>query len=513
MGLKRTIARNAIWNWAGMGAAMLGGFVVMPFLIRKLGDTGYGLWILISSFTGYFGLLDLGVRSAVGRNLAFHRARGDQPAVNALLSTACALLFVPALLTILGTALGQPLFLVLFPDIPPEMVPVVRLVLVLIGVNLALYLLLSVFDATLWACQRFDVLNAIDITVTVLRVGTTFLLIHDRESLIPLAVITLGSTLLMGGAKAVASFRLVAGLRIAPGCIGRQAAGQLFGYGFWNFLLSVGHLVTNQIGPLIIGARLGLSLITPFTIAARLIGYAQALFTAGHGVLTPLATSLHATQEHDRQRRLFLVGSRYSLVMAAGLMLYLIFLGRAFITLWAGPHQADAHNLVIILALGELLPLSQGISQSLLLAQGRHRGLALMGLVENGLVLVLTGCLVLPLGLTGIAMGLAIPALLGRGAFRMVLACRCSEVPLGQFLRQAVAPAAAAVVAPGFVLAVLAGWRLPRSWPELIGYSLLYGFCLVAACAAVFHDGRELLGQMGYRLLGPIRKIARSRQP
>lgn len=498
MGLKRTIARNALWNWAGMGAGMVGGFVVLPFLVRTLGDTGYGLWIVIASFTGYFGLLDLGVRAAVGRNLAFHRAREDQAAVNGLLSTAIALLLVPATLGFLGTFLGQPLFFYLF-EVPPELRAPVQATLCLVGLNLALYLLLSVFDATLWAWQRFDVLNAIDITVTGLRVGATFLLIRSSDSLVSLALITLSSTVLMGAAKAVVSFRLISGLRVGVRRVGRQPARQLFGYGFWNFLLSLGTLISSQIGPLIVGARLGLGLITPFTIATRLIGYAQALFMAGNGVLTPLATALHATEQHEQQRRLFLVGSRYSLVLAAGLMLYLICLGRAFITLWAGTHLAPAHDLVIILALGEVLPLSQGISQSLILAQGQHRGLALMGLVENGLVLLLAFGLVQPLGLTGMAVSLAIPAVLGRGLFRLVLACRCSQVPLSQFLRQALVPAVQVILIPGIFLSGLARWRQPQSWPELIIYTILYGLCLAAFCAAVFGGGREMLVRIGRR--------------
>lgn len=50
-----------VWNIAGMAVGILAGFVVAPFLVRRLGETSYGLWIPIGSLTGYFGLLDLGV--------------------------------------------------------------------------------------------------------------------------------------------------------------------------------------------------------------------------------------------------------------------------------------------------------------------------------------------------------------------------------------------------------------------------------------------------------------------
>src|SRR5678816_2847734 len=88
MELRRKIARYVLWYVSGMSAGMLVGFVVAPFLIHRLGETGYGLWVLIGSLTGYFGLLDLGVRGSVGRFIAYHRAQGDQRGVNATLTTA-----------------------------------------------------------------------------------------------------------------------------------------------------------------------------------------------------------------------------------------------------------------------------------------------------------------------------------------------------------------------------------------------------------------------------------------
>src|SRR5437764_9805770 len=101
---KRVVARNVIWNSAGTATHLLAGFVVAPFLVRHLGETGYGLWILIASLTGYFSVLDLGVCGSVGRNLAFHRARNDADGARAILSTALAVLAVVALLALLATA-------------------------------------------------------------------------------------------------------------------------------------------------------------------------------------------------------------------------------------------------------------------------------------------------------------------------------------------------------------------------------------------------------------------------
>ena len=47
MSSRKTVLWNASWSWAGMAANMAAGFVTAPFLVRRLGETNYGLWIVI----------------------------------------------------------------------------------------------------------------------------------------------------------------------------------------------------------------------------------------------------------------------------------------------------------------------------------------------------------------------------------------------------------------------------------------------------------------------------------
>src|SRR5437773_2192569 len=103
------MTRNLIWNWTGIVFSMASGFLMAPFLIHRLGDTHYGLWLLLASLTSYFCLFDLGTRSAVGRNVAFYRAKGDQEGVNAVFNTALVLLLGAGLLALGATFLLEHL--------------------------------------------------------------------------------------------------------------------------------------------------------------------------------------------------------------------------------------------------------------------------------------------------------------------------------------------------------------------------------------------------------------------
>ena len=56
----KTVFRNVVANWASYVVTAVVGFLLAPLLLHRLGNTGYGLWTLVLSLTGYFGLLDLG---------------------------------------------------------------------------------------------------------------------------------------------------------------------------------------------------------------------------------------------------------------------------------------------------------------------------------------------------------------------------------------------------------------------------------------------------------------------
>ena len=72
-------AHKVAWGTAlriiNIGATALVSIVMMPFIVRMLGDRMYGLWILVATFVGYYGLADLGLSSAVNRFMA-RAARG-----------------------------------------------------------------------------------------------------------------------------------------------------------------------------------------------------------------------------------------------------------------------------------------------------------------------------------------------------------------------------------------------------------------------------------------------------
>src|ERR1700692_858837 len=78
------------FNLVANAAASL---LLMPFIVHKLGDHMYGIWTLVATFVGYYGLIDLGLSSAVNRYLSGALGSGDQEECNRIVNTALRVYF------------------------------------------------------------------------------------------------------------------------------------------------------------------------------------------------------------------------------------------------------------------------------------------------------------------------------------------------------------------------------------------------------------------------------------
>ena len=82
-----TVGRNLSTRYLAIAVEMVVGLVLLPFNLSHLGKSAYGLWVLTTSVTMYFSVLDLGYSGAVVKFVAQYRAKYDIRALNETLST------------------------------------------------------------------------------------------------------------------------------------------------------------------------------------------------------------------------------------------------------------------------------------------------------------------------------------------------------------------------------------------------------------------------------------------
>ncbi|MGA3093529.1 MAG: MATE family efflux transporter [Terriglobales bacterium] len=136
-----------------------------PIIVHWLGDTAFGIWTLIFSITGYYGLFDLGIRSSVVRYVSKFTATDDIEDLAKLVNTA---LFTYSCLGVLSLAVTSALSIYvdhIFP-IPPELHSDARWLLLIVGASVGIGFPLGVVGGYLDGLQRFYANNWANIGVT-----------------------------------------------------------------------------------------------------------------------------------------------------------------------------------------------------------------------------------------------------------------------------------------------------------------------------------------------------------
>src|SRR5438105_15177418 len=87
MNLKFQALKNVGSSWAGLAVDIAVGFFLSPFILHRLGDDAFGLWVLIYSISGYYGLFDFGIRSSIVRYVSKYTALNDSEELNRVINT------------------------------------------------------------------------------------------------------------------------------------------------------------------------------------------------------------------------------------------------------------------------------------------------------------------------------------------------------------------------------------------------------------------------------------------
>lgn len=471
---KITIFNNIRWNWIGIALETAMAFIICPFLISFLGAAQYGVWVTIGAITGYFGLFDFGIKSSVGRYVAYYQSKNQLDMLNGSVQTS--ILLLASLSTIALTCIFlslDTLVSLISKEFTETQILSIRTALLISGIHLWVLLPLNAFEGILWGCQRFDYLNKISAPATIIRGIFSILFVWFGYGLVSLSLICLITTLVTGIIKIVLAKRLIPSINFSFASVKRLHLYELAKFGAANSLRSFSHALPAKLSPIGIAILIGVETVAPMSIAARLIAATTAILVAAAGVLTPLATSYHAKNNLRAIRQLHLTGGRY--LYCAGLFVATLFfsLGQPLIRLWVGPELDSSYYLLLILACGRCFSATQIVTRAILTAQAKQWPLAYMSIVQSSLVIGLGFYLLSYQGLYAFVILLAVADFLSEGVFSLYYGCRCLNISIRSYLKQSFL-ACLSLVLPSTALILCCNYWPADNWFMLFFYGVSY---------------------------------------
>jgi O-antigen/teichoic acid export membrane protein len=433
---KRQILKNVGSSWSALAINVLVGIFLSPFILHRLGDAAFGIWVLIFSITGYYGLFDLGIRSSIIRYVSKYTATGEREKLTQFVNTALfsytGIGVVSMVLTTLLSSSVEHLF-----KIPPGMHAQARLLLLMVGASVSLGFPLGVFGGMLEGLQRFYILNWTSIGATLARAALIVYFLHRGYGLLTVALITVGLPMFSSIFRGIIVFRLCP-VPIGLQHVDRASFRQIANYGGTTFIVMIAGRLRFRTDELVLGTMMSAVAVTYFNIGARIVDYAGDFVASLAQVFVPMASQSEATGNLDRVRKIYIAGNRVCAFLILPIAAILILLGKHIIRIWVGaryiPHS---YPVLVVMIIPYVFMLSQAASGRILFGLGKHQTWAVITVIEGIANLILSIALVPPLGIVGDALGTAIPLSFTYLVFLPRHLKKQIGVPIGTFLREA----------------------------------------------------------------------------
>jgi O-antigen/teichoic acid export membrane protein len=466
MNFKIEAAKNVGAAWLSLLVHLITGFFLSAFILHKLGDVAFGLWVLIFSLTGYYGLFDFGIRASIVRHVARFAAERDQDRLKRFINTSLAAYSIIALLVLAVTVLVSFYLGSLF-RIPSMFLRTGQWLLLLVGGVAALGFPASVFSGVLEGFQKFWWQSLTQVFLTLLRALLIVVTLDTGRGLLYVGVAGVAVNPLSYVVFVVTARRLTS-LRLGRQYVDRSTLRSMITYSSAAFLMVVADKLRFQSDTVVIGMFVSSAAITYFAVGLKLAEYPTGIVQGLAQIFTPMSSEFDASGDLSRLRQVFIAGNRACALVIFPICVILVILGKPIIEVWVGAKYLPSYSILVLLVVPKTLYLAQAASTKVLLGMGRHRLLALIFLLEAGLNLGLSVLLLRYLGIVGVALGTAIPLACTSLLFLPRHLCRILDVPLGAYLRQAFLVPLALSGPLGAVLLLLRSVFHPHSYVQLL---------------------------------------------
>lgn len=501
-GHSTSLLRSVLSNWAGYFVIAATGFVMPRLIDDRIGASALGLWDFAWSLAAYTTLLGMGVTSAVSRYVARHRSTEDHDGLSRMVSAAAAMLsasFVAACVLIGILAWLTPSLLRVEQA---ENARSAQWLVIILGLNGAIQLPMSLFDGILTGCERFDLKNVIRSGWQLAGCAAMVAVVLSGGGLIGLALAALASEVAADASNWLVCRRLCPEAKIAWRYVDRDGLKDVLAFGGKTVLQSAARTATYQTNGIVVSYFLGPVALAIYSRQRALLMFIMTLMNQYGNVFTPAASAADARGDRNAMERLMIGAGRYGFFIAAPMAVGLAIGGGALVRLWMG-ESYEAPLVMALLAIGHLPSFAHRGTFRILTGMDRHGRAALAEMIAavSSVILGVLFVGVFGWGLAGAALAVGVAVAVGGGLVPAAQACAALGVPLARYVREVVLPPFVAVIPLAVCL-----WVARLTWRDAPWTQLLVGSAAGGAILLPIY-WRYVLPERAKQSLG--RRVAR----
>lgn len=477
----RQVAINFGSMFVLIGINFLGSFLLTPFLIGIFDVGLYSFIPLTQSLVDYSTIVTTSLSASINRFFTLNVANEDWKGANntftnAILGTS----IVSAV--IIGLAVVFSQYLPTFFDIPQGVETHVAVLFVSTAFAVVLVFMAVPFSASLYASNRLDLQNLVQILRVVIRISVIILLCLitiPRITYVGYGAIAGGVVLL--GAAILLQHRMTPQVKLSPSGVDLDHLKAMSGMSGWTIVNQTGSLLFLNTDLLITNLLLGAAMGGVYGAIAQIPIYIRLIVSFINSTLSPVVMIMFAQGEFARIHRLSFLIVKFTGLGMAAVIGSIVGFGQSFLVLWLGEDFGTYAPLLSLAVFHYCVNQAVTPLFPVQIAYNKVRLPAVVTLVMGGANVLLALVLGNRYGLAGIIAAYGIVLTIKNSIFTPIYTARIQSLPWTYYYR-ALLPGVV-----GTVIVALCGWFLSDhvvihhflTWIAVVGAMITLYFSIV----------------------------------
>lgn len=326
------LINNNFFNLLGFVIPAIVMFVFTPSLVSGLGVEDYGIWNVSLSFLGLMGVFEFGLGVSVVKYISEFVAKDDPESLSSIVTMGFIINFG------LGVLIVIPLYF-LAPEITnllfknSDSLSKTSQIIRIISLGFLPLMLRNVGLAVPAGLQKYQIVNIVKIVQNALTMIVAITVITLEGTIYDVVTGTVILMWIIGLVSLLVGYRLLQPYAFRW-IISREAAKTILSYMAAAGFTNVGIKLFSSVDKLVVGAVLGLSSVTFYSIAIGIANKLVAMSSALTQALMPAASEMYTKGEHQQLRKILVSSTIVLFFLNSILVGFLLIFAEKFLVWW-----------------------------------------------------------------------------------------------------------------------------------------------------------------------------------
>jgi O-antigen/teichoic acid export membrane protein len=431
----KQIKNGAIVSYATILFNILAGLIYTPWLIKQIGQSNYGLYILAISIIGFIAM-DFGLDGAVSRFVSKYIAEGDTRNVENFLG------FIYKMFILIDAVIFVTLIIIFFfiqniyVELTPSEIEKLKILYIIAGLFSVVTFPFIPMNGILVSYEKFSFYKLTTLFQKVFSVLLMVISLSIGYGLYSIVIVNsvVGIIILL---LKFYYIKKTINVKVNLRYFDKDMFKQVIGFLIWSTVIIFAERFILNITPTVLGVLAGSIAIAIFSVGVTIEGYTYTFAQAINGLFLPKVSKMIADKKMSVEfENLMIKVGRIQLFVSGIIIIGFISLGQEFMGLWVGEQFNDSYIVGVLLIVPYAISLTQEIGNTMLFALNKVKYRAIAIVITAIISFVLSIFLSKLYGAIGSAIAIFIGRILGTLILMNIVYYKVLKINVFRFFRE-----------------------------------------------------------------------------